>query len=394
MKQAVQIGVVLALILLGMGLLVAALAKLAAFLLLVLIAIVLTTSIDPIVCSVQRLSIKGRRLPRVAATLLVLFGGLCMLAGVAVFLAVTAVHEGIRFAQETWPVLLQDRLIPWAEKLAAQYPVLPDPETIYERLGQQSERIAGYLWSTTRAVFGFIGGIFSVITVFILTLFFTTFKTGITYTFAQLIPPQYQARVLEISHLAGRKMGCWLRGQLILALIVFASTALAMKLLGMPYAMIIAIVAGIGELIPMIGPVLGFFFAMLVLLTKSGDMLLPAVATAAFFLVLSQVENYVLAPKIMEREVELSPITTIMALLVGGSLLGVVGALLAIPVAAAGRIVLLEAVFPAIQGKSRAEIAAGAPGVNVPAPPCPESNRPPDTTTQAKNRRRRQKAAP
>jgi predicted PurR-regulated permease PerM len=70
----------------------------------------------------------------------------------------------------------------------------------------------------------------------------------------------------------------------------------------------------------------------------------------AFFVLLAQIENYVLSPRVMQRAVELSPVTTILALLIGGGLLGLVGALLAIPVTAAGKVLLHELVFPAIEG--------------------------------------------
>ncbi len=78
-----------------------------------------------------------------------------------------------------------------------------------------------------------------------------------------------------------------------------------------------------------------------------------------------QLENYYLGPKVMQRNAELPPVTTILALLTGGTLLGIVGALLAIPLTAAGRVVMLEAVYPAIQGKSREEIENGRPGSAV-----------------------------
>lgn len=360
MKQHVQTGALITFIIIGTLLGLFSLYKLAPFLLLVLIAIVFTAGIDPLVTRVQNLTARRwRPLPRALATILVMAVGALVFAGVLAFLTVTAVNESVAFAKNTWPGL-QERTIALAGHLAGKYTFLPSPEAIYAAVRSQSGNIASYLLTTSKAVFGLFGTLFSGVTIGILTMFFTTFKDGITYTFAQFIPQPHQVRVLEISHLAGKKMGGWLRGQLTLALIITLIIAPAMLLLRVDYAVLIAIIGGIGELIPMLGPAVGFIPAIIIVLLGHAP-IWQIVAVIVFFVVLSQAENYLFAPMIMEREVELSPVTTIIALFVGGGLLGVVGAILAIPLAAAGRVVLLEAVFPAIQGKPRQEIEANRP---------------------------------
>jgi predicted PurR-regulated permease PerM len=158
----------------------------------------------------------------------------------------------------------------------------------------------------------------------------------------------------------------------ILALIVMIAATLGM-MIGLPqYAAMIGIIAGIGEMIPMLGPYVATIPALIIVLATGANPLL-IVWVLVFFGVLSQVENYILAPKVMERHVKLSPVTTVCALLAGGALLGLVGAVLAVPVAAAGRVVLLAAVFPAIQGRPRREIEAACPGA---PPPDPEEEPP------------------
>ncbi|MHB0939982.1 MAG: AI-2E family transporter [Armatimonadota bacterium] len=360
MKQWIKTGTLIALIVIGLVLALLLANRLLPLLLLVLIAVVLTTGIDPVVGWLQRLKFRRYRMPRVLAILLVLLFGVLVILGIVAFLVFTAVSEAIYFAQNTWPAL-QGRLLNWAQGLADRYAFIPEMDVLYDRLRAQTGRIAGYLWSTTQAVFGVIGGILSTVTVLILTVFFSNYKDGITRTFALLIPPRYQDRALEVSHLAGRKMGGWLRGQLLLAIIVTVLIMGAMWLLGVPYAALIGIIGGIGELVPMVGPYVAAIPAIIIVLTI-GAPLWQIIAVIAFFLILSQVENYVLTPKIMQREVELPAVTTIIALLIGGSLLGLVGALLAVPIAAAGRIVFLEAIFPAIQGKPREEVEKESEG--------------------------------
>jgi predicted PurR-regulated permease PerM len=346
----VKAGTILLFIALGIALTLWLLDRLLTLALLILIAIVLTTGIDPLV---EWVHTRIPKLPRGLIILAVLLFGVLVVLGIITFIGFIAVREAIDFVQNTWPVWRED-LLAWARGLADRYAFIPDPDTIYERLQGQGGRIASYAWATTSAVFGAVGAVFSAVTVLILTFFFTHFKDGITRTFARLIPPQYRERTLEVSHRAAVKMGGWLRGQLLLALIMTVIILIGMWLLGVPYAALIAIIGGIGELVPMIGAYVAAIPAVLIVLAL-GAPLWQVIAVILFFLILSQVENYVFSPKIMEHEVSLSPVTTILALLIGGSLLGIVGALLAIPITAAGRVVMLEVVFPAIErrGHSR-----------------------------------------
>lgn len=361
MKERLQTGIALTATIIGMLLVVYLAYRLAAVGVLVLIAIVLTNGVDPLVQRLQRQRIHRAHIPRPLATCVVLLVGILILVGVLAFVIMTGITEFNRFSTETWPGLWEKTLVPWGMSLATRFH-FPSPEIWVDRVGAQSGQIAAYLWSTTHAIFGFLGGVVSFLTVVILTFFFTVFKEGISYTFLQFVPPQHQARVSEVGHLAAKRMGGWLRGQLTLALIIASTTWLAMALLRMPYTPLIAMMAGCGEMIPMVGPYLGFAFALLVIGVVGGVVWWKIVVVIAFFILLAQLEGYVLGPAVMQRQVELPPITSILAILIGGSLLGIIGALLAIPLTAAGRVIMLEVVFPAIQRKSRQEIADGQPG--------------------------------
>ena len=361
MKPQLQSGILLTLIIIGMLLGVFLLSTLMPLLLLVVIAIVFTTGIDPLVQKFQSLHIGKHYIPRALATIIVMLAAVFIFLGIFAVLMVTAINESIIFAHNTLPAV-RNHLYHWATDLSDHYGFIPKPAIMYKRLNAQSGQIISYLWSTTQAVFGVIGGLFSALTVFILTMFFTIFKDGICYNLAQFIPPRYKPRVLEVSHLAAQRMGGWLRGQLTLALIISSITILGMFCLRVPYAVLIGIVAGLGELIPMIGGYLGLIPALIIVLVASPISWTHVIAVAVFFVLMMQLENYYLGPKVMQRNAELPPVTTILALLTGGTLLGIVGALLAIPLTAAGRVIMLEAVFPAIQGKSREEIEQGRPG--------------------------------
>jgi predicted PurR-regulated permease PerM len=117
------------------------------------------------------------------------------------------------------------------------------------------------------------------------------------------------------------------------------TTAIALYFLGVPYFYVLAVIAGVGEMIPVIGPVLSAVPAILVGLTVSPR---TALAVAIFWVVQQQLENHLLVPRIMSRQVGVSPVIVIAALLVGGSLLGILGAVLAVPTAAILQVVVQE----------------------------------------------------
>ncbi|HEY3376902.1 MAG TPA: AI-2E family transporter [Armatimonadota bacterium] len=359
MKQQIQAGVLLALII-GAGFLTfQALQKLAPLVVLIAIAVVFTTGIDPLVNRLQAATRRRWQMPRSLATLCVLLLGLLIIISAISFLAYYAVNQAIFVANDEQ---LQRQLTNWFTHLSERYPVLiPSLTSLLGRLKTQTGQIYSYLWTTTLAIFGLLGTAFSLVLVLVFTFFFTTFKDGICYTLLQFVPQQYQARTRVVGHLAAEKMGGWLRGQITLALIITVIIILGMSILGFPaFAVLTGIIGGLGELIPMVGPYLAFLPALLIILLSEHHTW-QVIAAIVFFVLLSQVENYVLAPKIMQRHVSLHPVTVILALFTGGSLFGIVGALLAIPLTAAGRIILLETIFPLIQGKTRRQIENGKP---------------------------------
>jgi predicted PurR-regulated permease PerM len=185
------------------------------------------------------------------------------------------------------------------------------------------------------AVFGAItavlGGVFGVLTVLIVTFYLLLEADTILLTFLRLFPPSDRPRVHEACGRVSTKVSAWLGGQLLLAGIIGSTAAVGLWLMGVPYFYVLALVAGIGEVIPVVGPLLAAIPAILVALTVSPAL---ALGVAIFYVVQQQFENHVLVPKVMERQVGVSATMVIVALLLGGSLLGVVGAILAVPTAA------------------------------------------------------------
>jgi predicted PurR-regulated permease PerM len=189
------------------------------------------------------------------------------------------------------------------------------------------------------AVIGLAGGVFGLLTILILTFYMLVESDTIFRRFVRLFPVEQRLRVATVSSDISMKVSAWLGGQLLLGAIIGVTATVGLWLIGVPYYFVLGLIAGIGELIPMVGPLLSAIPASVVALTVSPGL---ALATAAFFLAQQQFENHLLVPKLMERQVGVSAVTVIVALLIGGSLLGIVGALLAVPTAAALQVIIDE----------------------------------------------------
>jgi predicted PurR-regulated permease PerM len=181
------------------------------------------------------------------------------------------------------------------------------------------------------AISSLIGGVFSLITILILT-FYLLLEEGAMFEYlVRFVPAERRGDVATAARQAVTKVSAWLRAQFVLAGVMGAFSAIGLGLMSVPYFYVIALIAAIGETIPIVGPVIGGVTAVAVAITVSPRL---AVMVGIYFLVLHQLEANILVPKIMERSVGVSPVAVLVALLIGGGLMGLVGAILAIPTAA------------------------------------------------------------
>jgi predicted PurR-regulated permease PerM len=189
------------------------------------------------------------------------------------------------------------------------------------------------------AISSLIGGIFGLVTILILT-FYLLLEAGTMFEYlVRFVPLGRRGDVATAARQAVAKVSAWLRAQFILAGVMGTFAAIGLGLMGLPYFYVVALIAAVGETIPIVGPVIGGITAVAVAITVSPKL---ALMVGTYFLVLHQLEANVLVPKIMERNVGVSPVAVMVALLVGGSLMGLVGAILAIPTAALLSVIIEE----------------------------------------------------
>jgi predicted PurR-regulated permease PerM len=186
-----------------------------------------------------------------------------------------------------------------------------------------------------------VGGIVGIVTIVVLSFYFLVETDALFGAFIRLFPRRRRIHVRAISQQITTKVSAWLNGQMMVAGIVGATAAVGLFLLGVPYFYVLAVIAAVGELIPMLGPVLAAGPAIAVACLISWKL---ALATAAFYLVQQQIENHVIVPRLMSSQVGLSSVAVIVAFLVGASIFGLVGAILAVPTAAIVQVLFFELV--------------------------------------------------
>ena len=189
-----------------------------------------------------------------------------------------------------------------------------------------------------------INGIFQTITILILTLYFLSSLPQIKTFFYQLAPRSRRARVALLGDEILDRIGGYVAGQFTIALIAGVCSYVFLSILGVKYALALALIVAVTDLVPLIGATIGAVVVSLVAFLTGNTT--DLIACAIFYVVYQQVENYLVYPRVMKRTVDVQPAVTIVAALVGAALLGVVGALLAIPTAAAISLLIREVVMP------------------------------------------------
>ena len=189
------------------------------------------------------------------------------------------------------------------------------------------------------AVMGVLGGIFGFLTILIVTFYILVESSQLRDTMLRLVPREKRPRVNAASREIVSKVSAWLGGQLMLAAVIGTTSAIGLWLMGIPFFFVLALISAIGEMIPIVGPIIAAIPAVAVAATVSYQKVLFVII---FFVVQQQFENHVLVPKVMSRQVGLSAVTVIVSLLIGVRLLGIVGAILAVPTAAILQVVFTE----------------------------------------------------
>lgn len=301
-----------------------------------LFALILATGLGPLVRQLER-SGMSRGLAVLLIYVLLIIA--LIVLGVAVIPPI--VEQVEEFARDA--PRHGDEIVELLRSLREQFPFLPPLD---EQLVEYARQLSGQLGvlgaqalTVARFALGIFSGALSILLVLLITLYLIVDHERIRDYFLSFFSEERHEQLRRVSDRIGERMGGWLLGQVFLSLTVGLVSWIGLTLLGVNGAVVLAVLAAIGELIPIVGPIAAAVPAVLVGFTQS---VYHGIAALVLYVAIQQLENNILVPKIMERAVAIHPLAVIIALLVGGELYGIVGAIVAVPVAASLAVVLNE----------------------------------------------------
>ncbi len=305
-------------------------------LVLILIAAFLAVGLDP---AVRRLEGWGMR--RGFAVASIFLAAVLFIVGFTLAVVPPLVKQVTSFATDL-PDYVQDlsernpRIQEWVQE-----------NEIPTKLRDAVNNIPTIIGSSFGSVLGVAGSVlsalFNTLTVLVLTIYFLLSLSRMHSGSLKLVPASRRERVRDLMDPILEKIGGYIAGQVTVALIAGVLSFAFLAIAGVPFPVALALWVTIAALIPLVGATLGAIPAVVVAFFTSAGL---GIATLVYFLVYQQIENYVIAPRVMTKAVDVSPAAVLLAALIGGSLLGFVGALMAIPTAASLKLIAQEVVIP------------------------------------------------
>lgn len=303
---------------------------------LLLVSMFLTLALNPLVEWLQR-----RHVSRGLGVAIV-FGGVLVVFVLLGWLVIPPVVQQATDLTTRAPDYIQQFIdLPWVQRLDREYKVLENLQNeLSRKLTDEAflQQILGGLLGAGKIV---ASGVFQALTVLILSLYFLASLPTMKQAAFAVVPASRRPRVESLSEEIMRRVGSYAIGQVAIAAFNAVASWVMMTILEIPYAAVLAVAVGFLGLVPMVGATLG---ATVVSTVAFFDEPRKAVIAIIYYVVYQQIENYLFVPRIMKRTVSVPGAVTVVAALTGGTLLGMLGALLAIP-AAAGLLLLYEEVL-------------------------------------------------
>lgn len=300
----------------------------------VITSVILASSIEPGIKFLSRFRI--HRIPAVLITYLATAG---LFFGLILGFVPPIVNEASDIAQKL-PSMIQsvdknvlgDRNILyntfWGDNKATASSVNPTIEDLFGRISGSSNTSQNVL-GTAGLIFG---SLFSFVLIVVLSFYFAMQERGIENFLRIIIPFNNEEYVINLWERSKAKIGKWMQGQLLLGVLIFVLVYLGLTIFGVPYAMSLALLAGLLEIIPVFGPIIAAIPGVILAFTVGGATL--AAIVAGFYLLVQQFESHLIYPLVVRKVVGVPPILVILALIIGAKLGGFLGILISVPVAA------------------------------------------------------------
>jgi predicted PurR-regulated permease PerM len=323
----------------------------------VLIALFIAVSLDP---AVRMLTRRGMRRGLAVLVIFLIAGGLVAAFLVSVIPAMIHQFQALVHDFPGYFATLQER--------SARLRVLGDrfhlTSKIHGFLASLPGRLGSGLLGYTRRLFGAMA---SALTVTVLAVYFMTDLPRLRHGVRSLFPKAHRARFGHTADVVVDKVGDYMIGNLLISLAAGLASFAVFAGLGVPFAVPLAFVVAVCDLIPMIGATLGAVICVAAALLTT-ELWPTTILVALFFVGYQQLENYLIAPRILRHTVSMSAAAVLLAALIGGTLLGLVGALMAIPIAAALKVVLAEQLHARDAADAETEASGDHKAATPPAP--------------------------
>lgn len=290
--------------------------------LILVVSLVLASALNPWVNSLQR-----RKVPRIIATVfiyLTFFGAFA----IVLVLLIPPIAEQVGDIASNFPEYY-NRIIndfQGFQDFSLQQNLLNTLQNTLQSLQSNISQTTAGVFSAVSSIFG---GFFTLLGVMIITFYMLLEEHAVKKFIRSVTPVKYQPYIFQLMNRSQERLRMWLKGQLILGLIVGVMAYVGLLLLGIDYALVLGLWAGLTEFVPYLGPFLGAIPAVFIALT-TGSML-KGVFVIILYLLIQQLENTILVPKVMEKTVGLNPLVVIIVMLFGAKIAGIVGLLLAVP---------------------------------------------------------------
>lgn len=307
------------------------------------LAAVIVYLVNPVVGLGARLGV-----PRPLGTLLAYLavGGVLVALGVA--LGPTLAEQAAQFVDELPAIFAA--VLDWLNARMAAFGIedgfaldLESQDTraaVAEYLRENRDQVFALLRGAGNVVGAIFHGVLTLILAPILAFYVLADLPRIQAGITGLVPPGPRSDVLDVAQRIGRTVGAYFRGQLLVATFVGVATAIGLAIVGLPFWAIVGGMTGVFNLIPLVGPFVGGLIGVIIALTV-GDGTTQAIAVVVVMTVVQQIDNHAITPNIVSRTVKVHPVTVILGLLVAGTLYGILGMFLAIPVIAAAKLVVM-----------------------------------------------------
>jgi len=279
----------------------------------VFLSLILSSALEPVINI-----LKKKRIPRILS---VLFIYLLVLTAVGIFLVSIV------------PIVVSEttNLITSFENLDPQFNTYLGQE-VFEEIKSTIFESTNLLLSSGGSIISFLasllGGITVVLATGVITFYILINEDGVINLIKSVVPATHEHGLIRFWLRVRKKLGRWLQGQILLSFIIGLTTFIVLKVLGVHYALILAIVAGLFEIVPIAGPIFAGALAVAVALTQSTNL---AFMTFIAFLIIQQFENHALVPLLTKKLININPVVVIVALMAGSSIGGIIGMILAIP---------------------------------------------------------------